>query len=685
MTAARIWTHILFGFTNDIDLTTADYRFYGEANDDHAGSSVGSAGDVDGDGLAGVLIGARYNNNGGSDAGAAYIITGESLELDTDFYLTDSPYIIIGARNDDQLGNATTGSLGDVNGDGLADLLVGARYNDDWSTNSGAAYLFMGGTLPTPPVSIRAYDGDFSFSCNDDHCEAGTSVSGAGDVDGDGLQDLIIGNSHDDIGGTDRGSAHLILGQSLVQGGHDVALQYVEYVWGADQDDAMLGKSVGSAGDVDGDGRDDLLIGVPELDSNGDRSGSAYLIYGDNLDISLDDAQRFDGEFEYDLAGLSVTTAGDVDGDGLDDLIVGAPYNGESATYGGQVYLILASSLDKNGGDLDNIANLEEADFRFLAESSYDNAGWSVNPAGDVDDDGLADVIIGAPYDDDNGFNSGAAYLILGASLTEPGDFDLAEADYKFVGEDAWDLAGYSVSGMGDVDGDGRDDLLIGANGADDVGIAYLILADELPVGGGEVALVGAHFTFTGEASGDLFSEILAFTGDVNGDGFDDVIMGAPGNDEAGTDAGKCYFISGTEMLEPGNMDVADATLQFTGRNEYDNACASLSRVNDIDGDGLDDVIFGAPGNDEWRGEAGKAYLFFGSNLRLLEGTMSIAGEGMDRPYDFGFVGDDPSNYIGSALGAGDFNGDGFSDITMGAYGYNSERGRAYIKITEGY
>jgi hypothetical protein len=152
-----------------------------------------------------------------------------------------------------------------------------------------------------------------------------------------------------------------------------------------------------------------------------------------------------------------------VDGDGLDDILVGASYNDDGGDRAGKAYLILGASL---GGSSE--IDLALADHSFVGENSYDDAGISVASAGDLDGDGLDDILVGAHR------NGGKAYLILGASLGGSSEIDLSLADYRFLGEDTYDYAGVSVSSAGDVNGDGLDDILVGAFGGS--GKAYLIL-----------------------------------------------------------------------------------------------------------------------------------------------------------------------------------------------------------------
>ncbi|MFT5680224.1 MAG: hypothetical protein ACI8RZ_001130 [Myxococcota bacterium] len=430
------------GVSGDLDLVDADSLLYGEDGTDYAGYAVSNAGDVNGDGFDDILIGAYGDEEGGADAGSAYLVLGLGLGS-----LSGADAHFIGEDASDYAGSALSGA-GDLDGDGYDDLLIGAYGDDDGSSDAGAVYIVFGGVTGDLDLSAA----DIKLTGEDSGDYAGYAVAGAGDVDGDGLADLIIGAHRDEDGGTSSGSAYLIFGgitASTSLSGADVQLV-------GESNSDYAGYSVGGAGDVDGDGLDDVLIGATGEDTDGSAAGAVYVVLGGvsaDLDLSAAD-HKITGEDTGDWVGCSVDGAGDVDGDGLSDILIGACQDEVGGSYSGSVYVVL--------GGLSGTVSVVDAHAELIGESGTDYAGESVSGAGDVDGDGLADFLIGARGDDDNGSNSGAAYLMLGGVS---GYLDLSRADAKLAGEGGSDYAGGAVSGGGDVDGDGLADILVGAYG----------------------------------------------------------------------------------------------------------------------------------------------------------------------------------------------------------------------------
>ncbi len=445
-------------------LAAAPVTYIGEAQGNYAGRAVASAGDVDGDGLGDLLVGAPHNDDGGNFAGKAYLLLGASLPASGSYSIGDADASFVGESSND-LAGWTVASAGDIDGDGLDDLLIGAYGNSQGAQNAGKTYVFRGATVGNGgefPLS----DADASLIGFGENTCSASALAPAGDVDGDGLGDVLVGAPNDSHNGDQAGKTYLVLGASMLGGGaQSLAYAQASFVGESQYDNS--GWAVASAGDVDGDGLDDLLVGAPEAGANGMSSGAAYLVLGSTASAGgahtlANVHARLAGESSQDRAGYSVASAGDVDGDGLADVLVGAyrAGGGANAYEAGRSYLVLGTSL-ATGGEFD----LVDADGRFIGERLGDMSGSAVASAGDVDGDGLSDLLVAAAWHDDE---TGKVYLLLGASTWYGAHYELETADVAFVGEAGGDYAGRGLSPAGDLDGDGRDDLVIGASNAPD-------------------------------------------------------------------------------------------------------------------------------------------------------------------------------------------------------------------------
>jgi len=415
------------------------YQKDGAATNDGLGYSVAGAGDVNGDGTPDLIVGAPSASPGGLfGAGSAFVYSGADSAL---LFQKD------GATAFGSLGASVAGA-GDVNGDGKADFIIGAPQADPGGlSDAGSAYVYSysGGT------GVLLYQKDGAAS---DYL--GTSVAGAGDVNGDGKDDFIIGAYLASPGG--RANA----GSAYVYSGATGALLY-QKDGGAAGD--FLGYSVAGAGDVNGDGKADFIIGAFYANPGGrNDAGSAYVYYGATGNLLY----QYDGAAAGDLLGRSVAGAGDVNGDGKADFIIGAIY----ADPGGRTN---AGSAYVYSGATGFLRYQEDG------AAAGDLFGFSVAGAGDVYVDGIgrAEFIIGAYLADPGGrTDAGSAYLYSGNT-----GFALFQKDGA-----AGDRLGASVAGAGDVNGDGKADFIIGApyaapGGRTYAGSAYVYGFGNTPVG----------------------------------------------------------------------------------------------------------------------------------------------------------------------------------------------------------
>ena len=391
-----------------------------------------------------------------------------------------------------------------------------------------------------------------------------------------------------------------------------------------------LGNSVAAAGDINGDGFDDLIVGAPAANQNGE----AYVVFGKasgfapTLSLaSLNGANGFRivGATPGEQLGGSVSGAGDVNSDGIADVIVGASEASPNGSFSGAAYVVFGKASGFPASF--NVSNLNGSNgFRIAGESSGNRAGNAVSRAGDVNGDGIADVIVGASEASPNGAAAaGAAYVIFGkAGGGLPATLNVSSLNgtngFKLSGAAAGDRAGFSVSGVGDINGDKIADLVVGAMRADpnggDSGAAYVVFGKvgAFAASLNLASLNGSNgFRIIGAAAGDQAGYSVSGTGDVNGDGIGDLIVGAR---FANGNAGAAYVVFGKTGAFDANLNLSglngSSGFRLSGVAADDTAGYSVSGSVDINGDKIPDVIVGAPGADANGTNSGAAYVVFG-------------------------------------------------------------------------
>lgn len=462
-----------------------------------------------------------------------------------------------------ELGSSVA-QIGDFNLDGYDDYIVGSQRASPLNrAGAGEAYLFYGGPDFSPAQRTRRpRDADVRFMGVTPGSNVGMVVSSAGDLNHDGLPDLLVGGWS--ANGVTRGNElYLVYGRSgadTLRGDFDLNNADASFFYASGGGDPLVYQTLAptTLGDFDGDGLDDLAIGVSI-----EAAGATFVFYGKGNApftgrTNLADADASFYSLEYnDSSGWSVASAGDVDGDGLKDMIIGAPYGRND---NGGSYLIYGRPTESRFSGRTYLTN---ADATFIGAPWYGNAGWSVASAGDFNGDGLDDFLIGAPEFGDPGNEfAGQTYLILGRSDARySGDIDVHSANLIFDAVRADDFAGTRVAPAGDVNGDGFDDLLIGApaagdssfygEGGHDSGAAYLIYGRRLTVTEQmTIDLANADATFFGTTT-SAYTSRIAGGGDINGDSLSDIVIGAYNSSVRALNSGSVYVIYGRPVPEP--------------------------------------------------------------------------------------------------------------------------------------
>ena len=469
---------------------------------------------------------------------------------------TQANVVFRGAGAGDQAGTAVA-PAGDINGDGRTDVVIGAPGADDnGRQDSGTAYVVFGATSPAE-IDLATLGGHgFRIDGAGAGDRTGRSVAAAGDVNGDGLADLLVGaHGADPHGRSNAGSAYVVFGKSSNASVDLAALGdrgfRIEGARASERD----GWTVAPARDVNGDGRADMLVGALFADYNlRESSGSAYVVFGTATTATVDLAMlgdrgfRIDGAAARDFAGEAIAPAGDVNGDGKGDVLVGATFadnNGRESS--GSAYVVLGKST---GATVD-LAALGDQVLRVDGVAAGDGVGAAV-AADDVDGDGRTDLLVGAPFADNNGRQgSGSVYVVSETGSSATVDLAAHGGDVRIDGAATLDLAGGSVSVVGDVNGDARADAMLGAAGAEgegrrDSGSAYVVYLSRSGPTVDLAAATAPGFRIGGAGPEDAAGTAVAAAGDVNGDGRADALVGAPFADLAGrANAGAAYVVYG--------------------------------------------------------------------------------------------------------------------------------------------
>jgi hypothetical protein len=671
---------------------------------DYFGAAIASV-DFNGDGYADVLVGAPQNDASGTDAGRAYLyFGGPGADSNPDLFFTDGVAM-------EGLGFSAA-NAGDVNGDGYADIILGAPLNG----LPGRALVYFGGALPNsiPDLALAPATGSAAF---------GVSVASAGDVNGDGFGDLIVGAQTEQVGPSVVGTARIFFGGTTPNSVPDVLL------FGSSAGEAF-GSRVAGVGDLNGDGYSDVAVSSLDWEptQTPENYGRVRVYLGAPL-MSNTPAMILSGTDIQDVFGSGIAGAGDMNADGYDDLLVGAIYDeaNPAVVDFGAAYVYFGGPVLDSGPDL-----------ILSGEASFDGFGYAVASAGDVNGDGQPDIVVGAPQNLTGGSNAGRAYVFFGG----PG----ADTFPDLIWNGGFgSRLGITVGGGGDVDGDGFADVLVAADAAYNeqppAGQAFVFGISPVRVlapNSGEVWVAGQNQTirWSGygiavvsistdggvtwwplvyDAGGNAVNEIrvvapgvatdramvriqyqgalwsapwldqsdsyfrivnpphipegvarirwlapgasgndqlgssVAAAGDFNADGFPDIISGAPLNDAGAPDAGRAYLHFG------GAGSDATADLTFTGSAAGDQLGFAVGSAGDFNADGFADLIVGAPFNDAFASDAGQATIYYGSPMPDAVADMTLTGAGT-------------TDAFGSAVtGIGDWNGDGYDDVAVGS------------------
>lgn len=481
------------------------------------------------------------------------------------------------------------------------------------------------------------------------------------------------------------------------------------------EEDSYSSWSVSGIGDVNGDGYDDVLIGAYVAQNY---AGRSYVVFGGsevgqagfvNLS-SLNGTNGFklDGEVDGDESGISVSGAGDINKDGYSDFLIGAA--AYSSTVIGKAYLIFGGATIGQGlnqgilplSDLNGVNG-----FKLMGDMAgviADKTGMSVSSAGDINQDGYDDLLIGALYmNSSTTTETGGAYAVYGGSaIGSTGLIELSSLNgtngFKLEGEQHGDWCGYSVSRAGDINQDDYPDMIIGATyasptGKSGAGSSYLVFGGGQVGRNGFISLAGLNgtngFKLDGETPDDYSGSRVSALGDINGDNIDDFVISAPttiivsGSPPVGGPGNNYVIFGGKGVGNGGLLPLASLNgtqgFKIIGEDATGNSGVGIKGVDDINGDGYSDLLIGAwKASPDNRSKAGSSYLVFGGPQVGKTGLISLAD--LDGTNGFKLAGEIAGDLSGTAVsGAGDSNGDGIPDLLIGAPDASGKFGVSYV------
>jgi gliding motility-associated-like protein len=652
-------------------------------NADIFGQTVRSIGDLNQDGIIDLAVGASWDDDGGTDRGAVYILfMNTNGTVQSHQKISDTQGNFTGTLDNGDGFGGFLGAIGDLNTDGIMDLAVCTRNDDDGGTDRGAVYILFMNTNGTVQSHQKISDTQGNFTGVLDNLDGfGSYPEALGDLNGDLVPDIAVSATRDEDGGDRRGAVYILFMNSNgtvqshqkisdTQGNFTAPMAFEDY----------FGNGIANVGDLNGDGIVDLAVAARQDNDGGTSRGAVYILFL-NANGTVNQYQKISstqGNFggildNNDWFASDVQPVGDLNSDGNIDIMVGASKDDDGGTDQGAYWIILLNSDGTAGG----YTKISETQGNFNGVLDVNDAfSYCVANIGDLNGDGLTDFAAGARFDDDGGTDRGAVYILFNVDscanyatcYSVIDEQKISDTEGNFTASfDNGDHYGQGIGDIGDFNGDGINDLAIAATGDDDggtdKGAIYITFmnADGTVQSYQKISETQGGF---GGTLDDTFGNGIEAIGDFNGDGVTDIAVCEPRASDPSIRNGALWILfmnaNGTVQSEQkisqtqGNLGLTLAADDRFGQD--------VALIGDLNNDGVDDLAVGAVGDDDGGVDAGAVYILFMN----ANGTVSSTQKISDTQGNFnGNL--NAGDYFGhSVCPIGDFNGDGTIDIAVG-------------------
>lgn len=601
----------------------------------------------------------------------------------------------------DSLGQQSSASINirvvpeDGDGDGITTGELGGEDCDDTNPDIGPGALEV----------CDGVDNDCDGLIDTDDTDIADPIEGHPDNDGDGYGDSAttiltcdLADLADEGGDCNDGDPMMNPGAMEVCGdgldndcdgtagacawSGDIMVDEADFIAFGDVGNDQLASAIAGA-DINGDGNTDLIIASSQSNRRASQGGAIYIVEGP-ITPAVDEVSTqadiiIEGTFASGNTGAALATL-DFDMDGSDDIVIGSPKvdsDVSDASNSGEVHLFYGALTDD--GDTD------EAHLTIYGARNGQRLGQTIDAGGDIDGDGLPDVAISAPRTGIHEYRAGAVFIFNGSTDREIGVLSSEDRDGGVVATQDRMLFGSAIQFIGDTNGDGRDDLLVGAPGTDengnDSGSAMLFLGHPTLFSTGIDRIeTAADANYLGERSGDKAGLAVTGLSDVDGDGYSEFAIGAPYSDTVRTESGATYLMIDPDRTGTHTLSAAADTILYGGRSG-NRAGESLAGNNDLNNDGIIDLVIGAPAVNITETRQGAGYIVYGPLHEVAGGP--LRGEGSVA--NATIIGEATYNFAGQTmLGGHDWTGDGVTDLALSAPGHDYDTGALYLFFGRG-